>query len=212
MAAPDRPGLGITPVFEALPFFASQSAGIAYGQIDTLLVFALLGDVAAGLYNAALRLLQLGSQAAQTLAQWFQPRLAVLTLESEAWQWERLRLRVCLGVIAAGGLVAFVGLGEWGLTTLFGEAYRPAYSTLVIAGGVLAARCFVAGQWMEMTARGLEAHRARNAWLLVVLFAAFALPLAEAQGQSGAMLAHLLALGPIAAISARTLAQARQPE
>ena len=48
--------------------------------------------------------------------------------------------------------------------------------------------------------------------VLAALFALLAWPLATAQGPSGAMLAHLLALGPIAAFSARALANARQPD
>tara|TARA_R110002073_G_scaffold49250_3_gene131674 strand:- start:242 stop:1450 length:1209 start_codon:yes stop_codon:yes gene_type:complete len=198
------------PLRSALPFFASQSAGIAYGQADTLLVHALLGEVAAGLYNAALRLLQLASFAAQALAQWFQPRLASLAVASPEWQAQRRRLHFCLGAIAFGGFAAFTLFGHIGIGLLFGPAYAGAVPILQLAGAVLLARCLVAGLWIELTARLLELHRARDAWLLLLLFAALAWPLAAIQGPVGVMLAHLLALGPIAAFSARSLARARQ--
>lgn len=191
-----------------LPFIASQSAGVLYAHLDTLLVRAFLGEAAAGLYNAALRLLQLGSMAAQSLSQWFQPRLAAVPLVSDEWLRQRMLLRLCLGVIAAGGLVAFTLLGEPIIGRIYGLAYADAAPILIIAGLVLAARCFVASQWMELTARQLEGHRARDSWLLLVLFGAMAWPLATAQGGSGVMLTHLLALGPIAAFSARSLARA----
>lgn len=86
-----------------LPFIASQSAGVLYAHADTLLVRALLGEAAAGLYNAALRLLQLAGMAAQTLSQWFQPRLASQAPMSLEWRRQRLLMRLCLAAVAAGG-------------------------------------------------------------------------------------------------------------
>ncbi len=194
-----------------LPFIASQSAGVFYAHLDTLLVRALLGEAAAGLYNAALRLLQLASMAAQTLSQWFQPRLAALPADSPEWRRQRTHLRLCLAAIAASGLLAFTLFGELIVRLLYGPDYANAAPTLLIAGFVLATRCFVAGQWMELTARQLEAHRARDSWLLLAVFAALAWPLALTQGGNGVMLAHFLALGPIAAFSARSLARAASP-
>lgn len=191
-----------------LPFIASQSAGVFYTHLDTLLVRAFLGEAAAGLYNAALRLLQLASMAAQTLSQWFQPRLAAQEPDSAGWLRQRRILRLLLAVSAVGGLLAFTLLGGFIIRLLYGEAYAEAAPILFLAGFVLAARCFVAGQWMELTARQLESHRARDSWLLLAVFAAIAWLLAPAQGGSGVMLAHLLALAPIAAFSARSLARA----
>ncbi len=67
-----------------------------------------------------------------------------------------------------------------------------------------------------------QSHRARDSWLLlavfvlpcsccrvrVAVFVALAWPLATSQGGSGVMMAHLLALGPVATFSARSLARA----
>ena len=196
---------------ETLPFIAPQSAGVFYAHLDTLMVRAFLGEAAAGLYNAALRLLQLANMVAQSLSQWFQPRLADVPLDSDGWLRQRLLLRVCLGVVAAGGLIAFTVLGEFIIGVLYGPTYADAAPILIIAGLVLVARCFVASQWMELTARQLEGHRARYSWLLLALFIALAWPLATQQGGSGVMIAHLLALGPIAAFSARSLVRATLP-
>lgn len=198
---------------QLLPFIASQSAGVVYTHLDTLLVRAFLGEAAAGVYNAALRLLQLASMAAQTLSQWFQPRLAAHPPDSAGWLHQRRLLRLFLAVTAVGGLLAFTLLGDFIIRLLFGEAYAEAAPILFLAGFVLAARCFVAGQWMELTARQLESHRARSSWLLLAVFAALAWLLAPAQGGSGVMLAHLVALAPVAVLSAVSLARgARQPK
>ena len=91
-----------------------------------------------------------------------------------------------------------------------GPAYQAAAPVIQLAGLVLAARCFVAGQWIELTARQRESHRARASWLLLGVFVALAWPLTLQFGALGAMAAHLLALGPIAALSGRSLARARQ--
>ncbi len=191
------------------PFLASQSAGIVYSHLDTLLVRLLLGEAAAGIYNAALRLLHLAGAIGQTLAQWFQPRLAALAADSPAWLAQRQRLRLLLAAVAGGGLLGFLVLGQDIVQSLYGSAYAAAAPILDIAAFVLVARCFVAGQWIELTARRLEAHRARDAWLLMPMFVALAWPLAVWGGAQGVMVAHLLALGPIAALSGRSLARAR---
>ena len=182
-----------------------------YTHLDTLLVRAFLGEAAAGLYNAALRLLQLASMGAQTLSQWFQPRLAAHEPDSPEWRRQRKLLRLCLAAIAAGGLVVFTLASDLVIRLLYGPAYAEAAPILFLAGFVLAFRCFVAGQWMELTARQLETHRARDSWLLLAVFLALAWPLAAEQGGSGVMMAHLLALGPVAAFSARSLARAAPP-
>ena len=194
----------------AWPFFGSQSAGVVYGQADTLLVHALAGEVAAGAYAIAIRLLQLASFAAQTLAQWFQPRLAAAAAGGADWLVERRRLWLCLALIGAGGVMAFGFILPALLPRLASGAYATAELLLPIAGLVLAARCFVAGQWIELTAREREAHRARDSWLLLALFLALAWPLTLQFETAGTLLAHLLALGPIAALSGRSLARARQ--
>lgn len=199
------------PFAEITPFIASQSAGVFYTHLDTLLVRAFLGEAAAGLYNAALRLLQLASMGAQTLSQWFQPRLAAHEADSPEWLRQRKLLRLCLAAIAAGGLAVFTLAGSQVIALLYGPAYAEAAPILFLAGFVLAFRCFVAGQWMELTARQLETHRARDSWLLLAVFVALAWPLATEQGGSGVMMAHLLALGPVAAFSARSLARAAPP-
>ena len=129
-------------------------------------------------------------------------------VDSAGWLRQRRLLRLFLAATAVGGLLAFTLLGGFIIRLLYGEAYAGAAPILVLAGFVLAARCFVAGQWMELTARQLESHRARDSWLLLAVFAAIAWLLAPAQGGSGVMLAHLLALAPIAAFSARSLARA----
>ena len=193
------------------PFFGSQSAGVFYGQADTLLVHALAGEVAAALYTIAARLLQLASFAAQTLAQWFQPRLAAEVVDGPDWLAQRRRLWLCLGVISAGGLAAFCVVLPLVLPSVLDSAYQAAAPVIQQAGLVLAARCFVAGQWIELTARQHEAHRALASWLLLLVFVALAWPLTLQFGALGAMAAHLLALGPIAALSRRSLARARQP-
>lgn len=198
------------PLRSAWPFFGSQSAGVVYGQADTLLVHALAGEVAAGAYAIAIRLLQLASFAAQTLAQWFQPRLAAAAAGSADWLAERRRLWLCLALVGAAGITAFGFVLPAVLPRLAGGAYTAALPLLPIAGLVLAARCFVAGQWIELTAREREAHRARDSWLLLALFLALAWPLVAEFDATGAMLAHLAALGPIAALSGRSLARARQ--
>ena len=77
------------PVEPCWPFFASQSAGVIYGQADTLLVQSIAGDAATGVYAIAVRLLQLAGFAAQTLAQWFQPRLAATAIDGRDWQTQR---------------------------------------------------------------------------------------------------------------------------
>ncbi len=196
---------------EIMPFIASQSAGVFYAHLDTLLIRAFLGEAGAGLYNAALRLLQLASMGAQTLSQWFQPRLAAHAPDSPDWLVQRKLLRLCLAAMAAGGLAIFTLAGGQLISLLYGPAYEAAAPILFLAGFVLAFRCFVAGQWMELTARQLETHRARDSWLLLAVFVALAWPLATSQGGSGVMMAHLLALGPVAAFSARSLARAAPP-
>ena len=123
-------------------------------------------------------------------------------------QWRRLWL--CLGVISAGGLAAFCVILPLVLPSALGSAYQAAAPVIQLAGLVLAARCFVAGQWIELTARQLETRRARASWLLLGIFIALAWPLTVQFGAFGAMAAHLLALGPIAALSGRSLARARQ--
>ncbi len=195
---------------EALPFIASQMPGVLYGQIDTILVRLALGEAAAGLYNAALRLLMLASFAAQSLAQWFQPRLAGIAAGSQPWLALRRHLRLCLGAVATAGLMTFTMFAPQVLAIFYGPAYADASGALTVAGFVLAARCFVAAQWIELTALRLETHRARDAWLLLGMFCALALPFGWAAGGAGVMMAHQLALGPIAALSGRSLAHARQ--
>lgn len=205
------PSTGPAPSYRTIgPFFGSQSAGVFYGQADTLLVHALAGEVAAALYTIAARLLQLASFAAQTLAQWFQPRLAAEVMDSPDWLAQRRRLWLCLGVISAGGLAAFCLVLPLVQPSVLGPSYQAAAPVIQLAGLVLAARCFVAGQWIELTARQLETCRARASWLLLGIFIALAWPLTVQFGAFGAMAAHLLALGPIAALSGRSLARARQ--
>jgi O-antigen/teichoic acid export membrane protein len=206
LPARDTKGARLSPV---LPFILSQSAGTVYSHADTLMVRLLLGETAAGLYNAALRLLQIASLAAQTLAQWFQPRLAGLVPDTPPWRRQRRVLQHCLLTIAVGGLVHFSLLGHQIVILLYGESYGAAAPVLMVAGALLAARCFVASQWMELTARQLESHRARHAWLLLAFFAALAWPFARVAGAEGVMLAHLLALAPVALLSGITLARSR---
>lgn len=203
-------GTPAPPLASAWPFFGSQSAGVVYGQADTLLVHALAGEVAAGAYAIAIRLLQLASFAAQTLAQWFQPRLAAAAAGGADWLAERRRLWLCLALIGTIGITTFGFILPALLPRLAGGAYLAAQPLLPVAGLVLAARCFVAGQWIELTAREREAHRARDSWLLLALFLALAWPLTVQFETAGTLLAHLLALGPIAALSGRSLARARQ--
>jgi O-antigen/teichoic acid export membrane protein len=195
---------------DSLPFVGSQMPGVLYGQIDTLLVRVVLGETAAGLYNAALRLLMLASFAAQSLSQWFQPRLATAAVCSPEWLALRLRLRLCLGGVGMLGLIGFTMFAPQLLALLYGPAYADAAGALTVAGFVLAARCFVAAQWIELTALKLETHRARDSWILLGLFSVLALPFGWAAGAAGVMMAHQLALGPIAALSGRSLARARQ--
>jgi|GEM_PF-4643509 len=194
----------------ALPFFGSQGAGVVYGQADTLLVHALVGEVAAGLYAVGVRLLQLASFAAQSLAQWFQPRLAASAVCSAEWVAEQRRLWLGLALIGGGGAIGFAFILPPALPLLLADTDASAAQLVQIAGLVLAARCFVAGQWIELTAREREVQRARDSWLLLALFLALAWPLTLHLGAAGAMAAHLLALGPIAALSGRSLARARR--
>ncbi len=198
------------PLRQVWPFFGSQSAGVVYGQADTLLVHALAGEVAAGLYNVAARLLQLASFGAQTLAQWFQPRLAAAPAGSTPWLRQRRFLRIGLGVTAIAGAAGFGVIGPALLPPVLGPAYAAAAPVIKLAGLVLIARCVVAGQWIELTAWQREAHRAGHSWLLLALFLTLAWPLTLQFGGLGTMAAHLLALGPIAALSGRSLARARQ--
>lgn len=197
------------PLAQIWPFFGSQAAGVVYGQADTLLVHALAGEMAAGLYNIATRLLQLASFVAQTLAQWFQPRLAASPAGTASWLDQRRFLWLGLGSTAFAGFVGFVVLLPLALPHALGASYAEAGPVIQVAGLVLAARCVVAGQWIELTAREQEAQRAWNSWLLLALFLALAWPLTLELGAIGAMTAHLLALGPIAALSSRSLARAR---
>jgi PST family polysaccharide transporter len=153
---------------------AATIGGIAF-RVDQLMVATWLGEAAAGVYFAALRLIEIPTFIAVSTAAALFPALA------SGDPLKNGRYESTTGVlIALGGAtaVAFSVLAPWGVPLVFGREYEAAVGALVLRSWAMLPffGSMVRTQWLTVARRpgaqfalvvaGFAVHLAFNAWLI----------------------------------------------
>lgn len=163
-------------------------------RFDVLLLGALLGPAAVGLFQLAKRVGIAAQRLGRPLQQAVYPDIARLWARGEVsrFRWIVLRVNLIMGSV---GLIAFVIL-SWNMELIvrlaFGEAFVPAVPIVIVQ--VLATTIFLTGNTMNPAMMSMgEDHKLVRITLVAtaVFFAAFA-PLVMSFGAIGASIGHVL--------------------
>lgn len=128
-----RPEVRLDLVPAGLPFLALALVGAGITQADALLVGALLGPEAVGLYAAPARLILAVSFGAGTITVYYAPRIAALHAAGERVQLQRL-LTIAAWLSTTYTVATAMVLVTFGrdLLALFGSGFTDAYPILLV--------------------------------------------------------------------------------
>ncbi|MFN4089021.1 MAG: lipopolysaccharide biosynthesis protein [Alphaproteobacteria bacterium] len=179
-------------------FAAEAVLAGAFLQIDTVIVRVLLGDDAAGIYQAGVRFVVVGLVLAQAMAAVAIPALVGRLGDGAAFAAAARRVLLAFAVAGLGFLVLFVALGGPLALALYGDAYGQTAALAPLFGGVLLARCLAAGGAIVLVAAGEQRWRLGATACAIAAFLAAAGPAAAAFGLVGIVWANLAALALLA--------------
>jgi len=167
-------------------FFAGAAAMLLLGRLDIVLVNALGGEMAAGLFGAAIRLSQVASMVGFVLMAWLQPRFAKAVAEQQGLRIKHLLIRGILASFVMSGAVTFVGwmAAPW-LMKLMGEGFEQSiwpFRWLLLA--YLAWGLAVPG-YALLAMSGHEAKLARVSWAQLILTVLLTLLMVPSYGALG---------------------------
>ncbi len=175
----------------ALPYMATASMNLAYGQIDVLLLSLVLTQAQVGEYALISRIVLVAGAFASTGAAALLPTLA-RTFANEARSAFRRLAQGILAGAAAAGLVAsaiLAGLGGPVLLLAYGGEFEPLVALFQLATGYITLRFLAASMGMVLTAAGRQSTRAFCIFLGLIATVVLVLALAPARGVEGAILA-----------------------
>lgn len=138
----------------AIPLLIISGMSMVMGQMDTVMLGALIGTDVAGIYSSAQRISTLvlfGLQAVNTMAA---PMISELYYAGRIKELQRMVTLASWGIFAVTsiGSVVLIFLGHW-ILSLFGQAFVIGYLPLIILliGNVINALCGSVGFILNMT-------------------------------------------------------------
>ena len=173
----------------ALPYAAEAVLAGLLLQADVIVVAMLLGDAAAGLYQAGSRLVLLALLFAQAVANATVPSLAAGLADGGGNAVYRPVRRI-LALYGAAGFLLLALAGDVVVAALYGPAYAALGPVMPLFGLVILARCLAAGPGILLIAAGEQAARAALGAATGLLYLALAVPAALGLGIGGVALAN----------------------
>jgi O-antigen/teichoic acid export membrane protein len=156
--------------------FALQSL---FGQIDSVVLNFYLGPAAVGLYQAGMRLVLGGAQAANVLSNVFIPRISGVIHNATQLQHEGQRLQTAFITVGAlFGLILAIG-AEPIVYVLFGEKFKALIGVLPWFGLLFFVRFVASAFGIMLTSAGRQRFRAKiNAaqWVIILSTASLLIP------------------------------------
>ena len=175
--------------------FAGEAILIgAFLQIDTVLVKLLLGDAAAGSYQAGIRFVVVALVVAQALAGMFVPVLVARLADRAAFG--RLARRVVLTFALFGGACLLL-FGIWGgqvTLAVYGADYAATARLAPLFGALVFLRCLAAGMGIVLMAAGEQAWRLVATLAALLSYLAGAAVIGAGLGLDGLVAANLAAV------------------
>jgi O-antigen/teichoic acid export membrane protein len=139
----------------ALPLMFAASAGVIYGQADTLMLGMIKGSSAVGIYSIADRGSELVQMLLIVVSTALAPKVASLYASGDIQRLEKLvvqfgRLTLLFSLPIA---VVMIGFGYWYIWIFYGPAFIPGQSALAIlsAGKILTVAMGLPGMILIMT-------------------------------------------------------------
>ncbi len=180
---------------EAVPFALAATATTLMNQIDVVLVGALAGPTAAGLYSVAVRGAALALFGAMAVNTTLAPTAAQMWTRNERTRLQYVVTRAARGAFFfALGVAILLWLFGAQFLLLFGEDFSPAYSTLAVLAFAQIIDCGfgVGGLMLSMT--GFQGLNFTSIAIAVVLRIAVGVALIPTLGALGAAVAAVVAI------------------
>ncbi len=159
-AAPGSTGVGALDTLRAGAVFAGESVATgAFLQIDTVVVKLLLGEAAAGAYQAGVRFVVVALVAAQALAGFFVPSLVARLGDRTGFAREARRVFVVFAGLGCTFLLAFAMWGDGIALAVYGPGYAQTAALAPLLGLLVCVRCLAAGAGIVLLAAGAQTWR-----------------------------------------------------
>lgn len=170
-------------------------------EADALLVGALAGPAAAGVYHIAKRMAKVAQQAGAQVQAVLYPDMARLWAKGEVRAFRSIILQVQLALASVGGVALIAGflLGDWIIQYGLGVAFKDTYPLLLAQLLAVFLNLHAAPSRSALLAMGQPQIVMRIALAATFLFFAVALSLIPIIGAMGASIAHI-ALGAMTAL------------
>ena len=158
--APGSPGVAALTTLRAGAVYAGESVATgAFLQIDTVVVKLLLGEAAAGAYQAGVRLVVVALVAAQALAGFFVPSLVARLGDRAAFAREARRVFAAFAGLGCAFLLAFAAWGDGIVHAVYGSEYTRTAALSPLLGLLVCLRCLAAGAGIVLLAAGAQTWR-----------------------------------------------------
>lgn len=146
-----------------LPYAVEIFLITAYQQLDSILIQAILGPAAVGLYQAGMKLVQGVYRLAPVFAQVLLPSLSKAHSENELTTRSALRSTYTFLAVGAAGAILMAAFSSFITSRLFGPQYQALAGLLPLFGLLLFFRFSETGLGLILVAQGLQA---RKVWLV----------------------------------------------
>lgn len=159
-AAPGSAGAGALETLRAGAVFAGESVATgAFLQVDTVVVKLVLGEAAAGAYQAGVRFVVVALVAAQAVAGVFVPSLVARLGDRPAFALQARRVFAVFAGLGCAFLVAFAAWGDGIVLAVYGGDYAQTAALAPLLGVLVCVRCLAAGAGIVLLAAGAQTWR-----------------------------------------------------
>ena len=178
-------------------FFIGSAALMTLGRLDVLLVNAFGGSIAAGLFGAANRLMQIARVGSLALMAWIQPRFGQAISEGDPKKLRELALQgvIVSVVLTALPVILTSAFASW-LLALFGGGFLSAVLPLrlLLLGTLLWGVANPVGYGL-LAVFGKEATLARITWAQLAATVILMVALVPRTGAVGGAIAYVVGMG-----------------